>query len=101
MIAQQEVPVILKLADVDTMTVKAQISEVDVIRIRPRQMAYFTILGDPDKRYYGKLRAIEPAAQNFGDSASSGNSGSRSNAAVFFMRRCSMCRTRISFCASR
>jgi macrolide-specific efflux system membrane fusion protein len=29
--------------------------------------AYFTILGETDKRYYGKLRAIEPAPQKFLD----------------------------------
>lgn len=85
-IAQQQAPVILKLADLDTMTVKAQVSEADVIRVSPGQTTYFTILGEPDKRYYGKLRAIEPAPQNFLDTQSSlgGLGGSRSNTAVFY-----------------
>lgn len=34
-IASQLTPVILKLADLDTMTVKAQVSEADVIHITP------------------------------------------------------------------
>ena len=87
-IAQQQAPVILKLADLDTMTVKAQVSEADVIRIHPGQTTYFTILGEPDKRYYGKLRAIEPAPQNFLDSQSSlggmSSGSSKSNTAVFY-----------------
>ncbi|VVE78709.1 macrolide transporter subunit MacA [Pandoraea sputorum] len=84
-IAQQQAPVILKLADLDTITVKAQVSEADVIRISPGQTAYFTILGDPDKRYYGKLRAIEPAPQNFLDTQSTlGGGATRNNTAVFY-----------------
>ena len=39
---------------------KAQISEADVIHIKPGQSAYFTILGQPNKQYKGTLRAIEP-----------------------------------------
>ncbi|AOJ83310.1 MULTISPECIES: efflux RND transporter periplasmic adaptor subunit [Burkholderia] len=88
-IAQQQAPVILKLAELDTMTVKAQVSEADVIRIHPDQAAYFTILGEPDKRYYGKLRAIEPAPQNFLDTQGgiggmSGGGSSKANTAVFY-----------------
>ena len=64
-VAAQQAPVILKLADLDHMTVKAQVSEADVIRIRPGQPAYFTILGDSDSRHAGTLRAVEPAPQDF------------------------------------
>lgn len=83
-IAQQQAPVILKLADLDTMTVKAQVSEADVIRVRAGQPAYFTILGEPDKRHYGKLRAIEPAPQNYAEAQSPLGGGSKPNSAVFY-----------------
>ncbi|MGK8207144.1 macrolide transporter subunit MacA [Burkholderia cenocepacia] len=83
-IAQQQAPVILKLADLDTMTVKAQISEADVIHVRAGQTAYFTILGEPDKRHYGKLRAIEPAPQNFADAQSMLGGSMKPNSAVFY-----------------
>ncbi len=87
-IAQQQAPVILKLADLDTMTVKAQVSEADVIRVSGGQTAYFTILGEPDKRHYGKLRAIEPAPQNYAEAQSSlgggAGGGSKPNSAVFY-----------------
>ncbi|WP_334030589.1 macrolide transporter subunit MacA [Burkholderia orbicola] len=85
-IAQQQAPVILKLANLDTMTVKAQVSEADVIRVSAGQTAYFTSLGEPDKRHYGKLRAIEPAPQNYADAQSplGGGGGTKPNAAVFY-----------------
>src|SRR5260364_100827 len=60
-VAQQQAPVIMKLADLNTMTVEAQIPEADVVRVHPGQEVYFTILGAPDQRYYSTLRAVEPA----------------------------------------
>lgn len=86
--AVQSAPTIIELADVATMTVKAQISEADVIRVRPGQEVYFTILGDPDRRYYTRLRAIEPAADSVTSStsstASTSSSSSSSSSAVYF-----------------
>ncbi|SDH22801.1 efflux RND transporter periplasmic adaptor subunit [Roseospirillum parvum] len=59
--ANQTTPTIVKIARLDPMTVEAEISEADVVRVRPGLEAYFTILGDPDTRYPATLRAIEPA----------------------------------------
>lgn len=59
--AVQAAPTIIKLAKLDTMLVSAEISEADVIKVKPGQKVYFTILGNPDKRFYGTLRSIEPA----------------------------------------
>lgn len=81
-IAQQLAPVLLKLADLDTMTVKAQVSEADVIHITPGQEVYFTILGESEKRYYAKLRGTEPAPQNFLETQASG--ATKQNTAVFY-----------------
>lgn len=81
-IAQQLAPVLLKLADLDTMTVKAQVSEADVIHIKQGQEVYFTILGEADHRYYAQLRGIEPAPQNFLETQA--NNASRQNTAVFY-----------------
>ena len=58
--ASQTTPTLVELADLSKMTIKAQISEADVINVNPGQAVYFTILGQPDKRYEAKLRAIEP-----------------------------------------
>ena len=61
--AVQSAPTVLKLATLDTILVRAQISEADVVRVKPGLPAYFTILGDPLHRYETKLRAIEPVPE--------------------------------------
>jgi macrolide-specific efflux system membrane fusion protein len=77
--ANQAAPTIIKLAKLDTMLVSAEISEADVIRVKPGQKVYFTILGNPEKRYYGKLRAIEPAPASLESETSTTSSSSSSN----------------------
>jgi macrolide-specific efflux system membrane fusion protein len=62
-VAAFQVPTLMKLADLSTMTVKAQVSEADVVRVKAGQPVYFTILGDPDKRYHGTLRAVQPSPE--------------------------------------
>ena len=59
--ANQSTPTIIKVARMDTVTIKAQISEADVVKVKPGQQVYFTILGDLDHRYQTTLRSIEPA----------------------------------------
>ncbi|WP_422128578.1 efflux RND transporter periplasmic adaptor subunit [Vibrio hannami] len=56
----QGTPSIIELAQLDVMTVKAQVSEADIINIRAGQEVYFTILGSTGKKFRGTLRAIEP-----------------------------------------
>ena len=85
--AVQSAPTIVKLANLDVMTVSAQISEADVIKVRPGQTAYFTILGNPDKRYYGKLRTIEPApesVQSETSATSTSTTSSNSTQAIYY-----------------
>lgn len=62
-IAVQQVPIIMTLAKLDTMTVRAQVSEADVARLHPGQMVYFTTLGESETRHYGKLDAILPTPE--------------------------------------
>ena len=58
--ANQTAPIVLRVADLDTMTVWAQVSEADVPKLKVGMDAYFTTLGTSDKRRYGKLRQIIP-----------------------------------------
>ncbi len=58
--ANQSTPTIVTVADLSTMTVKAEVSEADVGKLRVGMDAYFTLLGQPGKRYEGKLRQIKP-----------------------------------------
>ena len=61
--ANQQAPIILRIADLDTMTVKTQVSEADVPKLTLGMNAYFTTLGQPDKRREGKLRQILPTPE--------------------------------------
>ncbi|TRL32749.1 efflux RND transporter periplasmic adaptor subunit [Methylosinus sporium] len=88
-VAAQIVPVILKLARLDAMTVRTQVSEADVINVKVGQKVSFTVMGDPDKHYPGTLRAVELAPQNYSEpaQAQSGNQSSATTsgtAAIFY-----------------
>lgn len=74
--ANQSAPTILIVAQVDTMTVKASISEADVTSVKPGQQVYFTILGEPDRRWHTTLRSIEPATDSISTSSTSSTSSS-------------------------
>jgi macrolide-specific efflux system membrane fusion protein len=56
----QQAPTLLRIADLKTMTVWTQVSEADVPKLKLGMPAYFTTLGNPDKRWYGKLQQIQP-----------------------------------------
>ncbi len=66
-IAAQQAPNILTLANMGTMLVKAQVSEADVIRLKPGQPAWFTVLGDPTTRFQGTLKDIQPTPEKVND----------------------------------
>lgn len=75
--ANQTTPTIVEMAQLDTMTVKAQISEADIVNVRPGQPVYFTILGRPNHPYRGTLRAIEPGPTSMdGDDSNMSSSDS-------------------------
>jgi macrolide-specific efflux system membrane fusion protein len=81
--ANQSAPTIVKLAQLDVLTVKAQISEADVPKVKAGQKVWFTILGEPDQRYYADLRAVEPAPESIA-SESVSNSSSASTTAIYY-----------------
>ncbi len=59
--AAQSAPTIVKIADLSTMLVKAEISEGDVMSVAPGQRVTFTTLGAPDHPFQAVVRDIEPA----------------------------------------
>jgi macrolide-specific efflux system membrane fusion protein len=61
--ATQTAPTILRVADLDTMTVWAQVSEADVPRLAVGIPAYFTTLGEPGRRWNGEIRQILPTPE--------------------------------------
>ncbi|MCC7017581.1 MAG: efflux RND transporter periplasmic adaptor subunit [Rhodospirillales bacterium] len=61
--ATQLAPVIVRVADLSTMTVWTQVSEAVVNKLRIGQDVYFTTLGQPDRRWYSNLRQILPTPE--------------------------------------
>lgn len=59
--ATQTVPTVVVVAQMDIMSVKVQISEADVDKVKAGQELWFTLLGNSRKRFDGKLDAVEPA----------------------------------------
>lgn len=64
-------PTVVKLAQLDKMTIKAEISEADVSRVKPGMAAYFTLLGNNQKRYQTVLRSLDPGPQSVSDNKTS------------------------------
>lgn len=58
--AQQQTPLILRIAKLSPMTVWAQVSEADIGRVKPGMPAYFTTLSGEGRRWTGKVRQILP-----------------------------------------
>ncbi len=58
--ANQQAPIVLRIAELDTMTVWTQVSEADVNKLRIGMPAYFTTLGQIDRRREGVLRQVLP-----------------------------------------
>lgn len=80
--ANQATPTIIIVAQVDTMTIKASISEADVTSVTPDQRVYFTILGEPDQRYDARLRTIEPATDSISTSTTTSSTTSSTSSAT-------------------
>lgn len=91
--ATQSTPTIMVLGQLDTMTVRAEISEADIVRTAPGQRAYFSIVGEGTRRYETELAFIEPAPESiksddsFSSStatASSASTSSSSSSAIYY-----------------
>lgn len=59
--ANQQAPVILRIADTASLALMAQASEADVINIRPGTEARFALLGLANRDFSGRVRQILPS----------------------------------------
>ncbi|KEG25075.1 efflux RND transporter periplasmic adaptor subunit [Bartonella bacilliformis] len=86
--ASQSAPTIVILGDLSKMTIKAQISEADILKVRAGQPLYFKVLGNPQRRYEGKLETVEPAPESIRMDESinpgMGTSSALSSSAVYY-----------------
>jgi len=58
--AQQQTPLILRIAKLSPMTVWAQVSEADIGKVKPGMTAYFTTLAGGKRRWASTVRQILP-----------------------------------------
>ena len=65
--ANQTAPIVLQVANLDVMTVRAQVAEADVSSLKENMPAYFTTLGNSDHRWTGKVRQVLPTPQIVND----------------------------------
>jgi macrolide-specific efflux system membrane fusion protein len=81
--AQQQTPLILRIAKLSPMTVWAEVSEADIGHVKPGMTAYFTTLSGGNRRWTSTVRQILPIppkplieSQGSGSPNSSNKSGS-------------------------
>ena len=53
--ANQTTPTVLQVANLDIMTVRANVAEADVNRLKEGMAVYFTTLGNTERRWQGKV----------------------------------------------
>lgn len=86
--AVQSAPTIVILGDLSKMTVKAQISEADILKVRAGQPLYFTVLGNSNRRYEGTLERVDPAPESISADVSinpgAGGSSSLISSAIYY-----------------
>ncbi|MFO3723748.1 efflux RND transporter periplasmic adaptor subunit [Pseudomonas sp. HLMP] len=70
--AQQQTPLILRIAKLSPMTVWAQVSEADIGKVEPGMTAYFTTLAGGKRRWTSTVRQILPIPPKPLDQASQG-----------------------------
>jgi macrolide-specific efflux system membrane fusion protein len=66
-IAIQVTPVMVTLADMDEITVRARVPEADVGQVRPGQKARFVTLAGEAQRHEGRVRVIQPVPERAGN----------------------------------
>lgn len=82
--AVQSAPTIVVIANLDVMTVKAEVSEADIIKVRQGMPVYFTVLGDPDNHYRATLARIEPAPATIVNLVNSSSTASTSSSTAIY-----------------
>jgi macrolide-specific efflux system membrane fusion protein len=65
--ANQTAPVIVQVADLDTMTVRAQVAEADITKLKEGAPLYFTTLGGNGKKWEGQIRQLLPTPEIIND----------------------------------
>lgn len=65
--ASQTAPTLLQLANLDVMTIRAQVAEADVMKIKAGMNVHFTTLGAMEKRWSALVRQVLPSPEVIND----------------------------------
>lgn len=65
--ASQTTPTIVQVANLDTMTVVAEVAEADVMKLKKDMDVYFNTLGSGERKWSGTVRQIEPTPEIVND----------------------------------
>ena len=61
--ASQQSPTLMRLANLDVMTVRAEVAEADVMRITPGMAVSFKTLGSSERKWQGTVRQVLPSPE--------------------------------------
>lgn len=85
--AAQTSPTVVQIAQVDTVLIKPEIAEADIIKVKKGMPLYFNILGDTDKVYKSHLKSIDIGPTTWSDQGKSSTgvvSNNNSNAGIYY-----------------
>lgn len=80
----QQVPTIVKLARLDVIQVKVQISEADVARVKPGQKVQFTLMGEPGVLHHAHMQVVEPVPDTANQDGQPALGGGPGPSAVYY-----------------
>jgi macrolide-specific efflux system membrane fusion protein len=84
-VSSQTAPVIMVLANVDTMAVHTRISETDILKVHVGQPLWFYVVGDPKHRYESVMGEIQEApTEALQDDNASSSPASQQPMAVYY-----------------
>lgn len=81
--ANQSTPTVVQIAQVDTVTIKPEIAEADIIKVKTGMPLYFNILGDTDKVYHSTLKSIDIGPTTLSDQGKN-IIGTKTNSGVYY-----------------
>ncbi len=65
--SSQQAPTIVQVADLDVMTVRAQVAEADITKLKAGMDVYFTTLGSQERKWNATVRQILPTPETIND----------------------------------
>lgn len=88
--ANQTTPTIAQIANLNELEIVMEITEGDITKIKPSQMVEYSILSNPQRKFYAPITTIDPGLTTLSDGkygnsqSSNSNSSSSSNSAVYY-----------------